>query len=123
MRTRRFAEIAVEALADPARTGRIDARKRAIDAALSVETNVARYSVLLISDNERGGFTVRVPAIPAIVTEGDDREHALAMAREAIELYLEAARDHGWEIPSEDVAPELAAVEVQLPEAIETVTA
>jgi predicted RNase H-like HicB family nuclease len=76
---------------------------------------VARYSILLIPDMDVGGYTVRVPAIPAIVTEGDDREHALAMAREAIELYLESAGEYGWVIPLEDATPELAAVEVQLP--------
>jgi hypothetical protein len=37
------------------------------------------------------------------------------MAREAIELYLEAAGEYGWVIPLEDATPELAAVEVQLP--------
>jgi antitoxin HicB len=84
---------------------------------------MARYSILLIPDTEVGGFTVRVPAIPAIVTEGDDREHALAMAREAIELYLESARDHGWDIPVENTAPELAAIEVHTPQAVEAVTA
>lgn len=76
---------------------------------------MARYTVLLIPDIEVGGFTVRVPAIPAIITEGDDRLHALAMAREAIELYLESARDHGWDVPIEDAAPELAAVDVAMP--------
>jgi len=79
---------------------------------------MARYSILLIPDTDIGGFTVRVPVIPAIVTEGNDREHALAMAREAIELYLESAKDHGWDIPVEDAAPELAAVEVHTSEAV-----
>jgi antitoxin HicB len=112
MRTRGFSEIAAEALDDPGRRDRIEAAKSAIDAALSTDATMARYSVLLIPDAEVGGYMVRVPAIPANVTEGDNREHALAMAREAIELYLESARDHGWDIPVEDAAPELAAIEV-----------
>jgi antitoxin HicB len=84
---------------------------------------MARYTVLLIPDEEMGGFTVRVPAIPAIVTEGDDREHALKMAREAIELYIEAATDHGWEIPVESASPELATVDVAGARAAEPISA
>jgi predicted RNase H-like HicB family nuclease len=82
---------------------------------------LARYTVLLIPDTEAGGFTVRVPAIPAIVTEGDDREQALEMAREAIEIYLESAKEHDWEIPAEYATPELAAVEVEMPQKAEAV--
>ncbi len=54
-----------------------------------------------------GGFTVLVPALPEVVTEGDTREEALANAREAIELVLEMYRADGTEIP-EDVATETA---------------
>ena len=35
---------------------------------------------------QEGGFVVRVPSLPAIVTEGDTCEEALAMARDAIQL-------------------------------------
>ena len=38
---------------------------------------------------EEGGFQVYVPALPEIVTWGDDETHALAMAKEAIELVVE----------------------------------
>lgn len=46
-----------------------------------------------------GGFTVTVPALPEVVTEGDTEEEALRMAREAIELALEVRRERGDEIP------------------------
>jgi predicted RNase H-like HicB family nuclease len=46
------------------------------------------YSVLLDPDEE-GVYTVTVPALPGIVTQGETVEEALAMAREAIRLYLE----------------------------------
>ena len=49
-----------------------------------------RYTVVLDPDPE-GGFTVTVPAIPSVVTEGETEEEALANAREAIEL----ARERG----------------------------
>lgn len=61
-------------------------------------TDQHEYEVILTPQAE-GGFTVSVPDLPDVVTEGDTREEALAMARDAIEGYLEAMRDHGWDIP------------------------
>ena len=47
-----------------------------------------KFAVLLRSEPE-GGFTVRVPELPEIVTYGKDERDALVMAQEAIELVLE----------------------------------
>ncbi|MDZ4857943.1 MAG: type II toxin-antitoxin system HicB family antitoxin [Candidatus Hydrogenedentes bacterium] len=46
-----------------------------------------------------GGYTVRVPALPAIVTEGDTYEEALEMARDAIQLYVDCLIAEGQSIP------------------------
>jgi antitoxin HicB len=73
------------------------------------------YAVLLVPDPDVGGFTVTVPAIPEIVTEGDTEEHALAMAREAIALYLGYAIDHGLPLPAESASPVLRSVDVPVP--------
>lgn len=48
-----------------------------------------------------GGFTVLVPALPEVVTEGDTREEALANARDAIELVLDMYRADGRAIPQD----------------------
>jgi antitoxin HicB len=48
---------------------------------------------------EEGGFIVRVPALPEIVTEGDTEEEALAMAQDAIELVLLSRRELGGRVP------------------------
>ena len=48
-----------------------------------------------------GGFTVLVPALPEIVTEGDTEEEALAMAEDAIRLVLEDRAARGESIPSD----------------------
>jgi antitoxin HicB len=56
------------------------------------------YAVVLEPQPE-GGFTVTVPALPEVVTEGDTEKEALEMAREAIELALEVRVEQGEEIP------------------------
>jgi antitoxin HicB len=56
------------------------------------------FSVILEPQPE-GGFTVLVPALPEIVTEGDTEEEALAMAEDAIRLVLEDRAARGEEIP------------------------
>ena len=40
---------------------------------------------VIIHDNEGGGYTAEVPAIPGCVTEGETRDDLLANLREAIE--------------------------------------
>lgn len=42
------------------------------------------------------GFVVRVPELPDVITEGRTRDEALAMAKDAIEGYLESMREEGW---------------------------
>ncbi len=52
------------------------------------------YTVLLEPDAESGGFSVSVPALPGCLTQGDTVDEALAMAREAIALYLHGEPDN-----------------------------
>ena len=59
------------------------------------------YTVVLRPEPE-GGFTVRVPAFPEIVTYGEDEQQALAMAKDAIELCLESRKERGEDIPDSD---------------------
>ena len=51
---------------------------------------------------EEGGYTVTVPALPPVITQGDSYDDALAMAEDAIRLYLEYCLDQGKEIPLEE---------------------
>jgi predicted RNase H-like HicB family nuclease len=62
--------------------------------------NPVAYRVILEPDDD----TLRciIPAFPSIFTFGTDREHALAMAKEAIELELEILRERGLPIPDSD---------------------
>ena len=45
------------------------------------------FAVVLEPETE-GGFTVRVPAFPEIITYGKDEREALAMAQDAIQLVI-----------------------------------
>ena len=60
-----------------------------------------RYTILLHPDEEQGGYTVTVPALPGCITEGDTIEEAIAMAKEAIQLYIESLIDDGEPVPEE----------------------
>jgi len=68
------------------------------------------YSVIL-EPQEGGGFTVLVPALPEVVTEGDTEAEALKMAEEAIRAVLEHRKAHGLAIPV-DMPPEVRRVVV-----------
>jgi antitoxin HicB len=68
------------------------------------------FSVVL-EPQQGGGFTVLVPALPEVVTEGDSEHEALANAEEAIRAVLAYRRDHGLQIPS-DAHPEVRRVTV-----------
>jgi predicted RNase H-like HicB family nuclease len=52
------------------------------------------YAVVLEPEAE-GGFTVRVPAFPEIITYGSDEREALAMAEDAIRLVIEDCAARG----------------------------
>ena len=60
-----------------------------------------QYAVILHPDTEEGGYTVTVPALPGCVTQGETLEEAIAMAKDAIRLYIETLVDEGEPIPEE----------------------
>lgn len=59
----------------------------------------SRYEIVLTPQSE-GGFTVTVPGLPGVVTEGETEEEARTMAADAIAGYLETMRDRGWSGPT-----------------------
>lgn len=63
--------------------------------------NALSYRVLLREEPE-GGYTVTVPSLPGCITYGETVADAIAMAREAIELYIESLVAHGEPIPTEE---------------------
>jgi antitoxin HicB len=60
----------------------------------------SRTFAVVLEVEETGGFTVRVPSLPEIVTYGKDETEALAMAEDAIRLVLEDCAARGEPLPS-----------------------
>ena len=59
-----------------------------------------RYTVVLERESD-GGYVVSVPALPGCVSQGNNKDEALANIREAIELYVEDCREAGDPVPTE----------------------
>lgn len=57
------------------------------------------YEIVLVPEQE-GGYSVFVPDLPSVATQGETVEEAAAMAKEAIEGYLEAMAEDGLPIPT-----------------------
>jgi predicted RNase H-like HicB family nuclease len=60
---------------------------------------MTRTYTVVLKKEPTGGYSVSVPALPGCFTDGDTIAHALEMAREAIEVYLDMVVDHGEPIP------------------------
>ena len=54
---------------------------------------MARFAVVLTPDLYDGGFTVTVPALPGVVTDGETVVEALERAREAIDLHMDGVSE------------------------------
>jgi antitoxin HicB len=72
-----------------------------------------RTFAVVLEPEEEGGFTVRVPALPEIVTYGEDEQEALAMAENAIRLVLEDSAARGEPLPPEE-PPRIREVKVTI---------
>jgi antitoxin HicB len=71
-----------------------------------------KYSFSIVLEPQEGGrYTVLVPALPEVVTEGGTEEDALANAEEAIRVALSYRLEHDFPIPL-DAKPEIRRVTV-----------
>lgn len=61
------------------------------------------YTVVLLPEPQAGGFSVSVPALPEIATQGETEEEAVANAREAISLVVSDRAERGEDIPPSDI--------------------
>lgn len=72
---------------------------------LDMDNRILTYRVLLNEEPE-GGFTVTVSALPGCVTYGEDLDHALSMAKEAIEGYVAVLKENNDPIPDDSTTLE-----------------
>ncbi len=71
-----------------------------------------QYTILLEPDLDEGIYTVSVPALPGCITQGATIEEAIAMAKDAIGLYLEDLVACGEPIPEEKEHPQTIIITV-----------
>jgi antitoxin HicB len=70
------------------------------------------YRYTIFPKPEAGGYTVTVPTLPGIASEGDTLEEAIAMAKDAIRLYVEDLITDGETVPIEDSHPQAVVIDV-----------
>ncbi|MDB5539626.1 MAG: HicB family protein [Devosia sp.] len=60
------------------------------------------YPVIVspLSEADGGGFVATVPDLPGCMSDGETQEEAIVNVLDAIESWLEAARDAGREVPA-----------------------
>ncbi len=66
--------------------------------------DLTRTFTIVLEPEQEGGFTVRVPALPEIVSYGNDEQDALEKAKDAIQLVLEDRAARGELIPNGEAA-------------------
>ena len=55
----------------------------------------------MLHKEPEGGYTVIVPTLPGCITYGDTVDEAIAMAKDAINIYVEELQSRGEQIPDD----------------------
>ncbi len=58
-----------------------------------------RYEIIIYWSNEDGAFVTDVPELPGCMAHGSTPEEALKNAHEAIQLWIDTAKEFGDPIP------------------------
>ena len=61
---------------------------------------VERKFEIVLQPEPEGGFSVFVPDLPNVATQGETIEEATEMAKEAIEAYLDVMHEDGLPLPT-----------------------
>lgn len=74
--------------------------------------NTNKYFTAVFEKNEKKGYTVTVPSLPGLVTEGKNFEDAIRMVKDAIRCYID-----GFKKPSKKIVNkiEIGRFEVAIP--------
>jgi antitoxin HicB len=71
-----------------------------------------QFSIVLDLDEDEVGYTVTVPALPGVVTQGETVEECIEHAKEAIALHIEGLIADGKPIPEETERPQVITIRV-----------
>ena len=66
----------------------------------SIRQKIYQYTAFF-ELNEHNTYTVTVPSLPGLVTEGRSLEHARTMAQDAIRCYIEGLQKAKEKVPEE----------------------
>jgi len=58
-----------------------------------------KYEIIIYWSNENNVFVAEVPELPGCMAHGDTQAAALAHANEAIQLWIDTAREDGIPVP------------------------
>jgi len=57
------------------------------------------YEIIIYWSGDDNAFVAEVPELPGCVAHGDSHESALANTKQAIELWIDSAREFGRDVP------------------------
>lgn len=58
-----------------------------------------KYEIIIFWSDEDGAFVAEVPELPGCMAHGDSADTALANCQEAIDLWIDTAKELGRPIP------------------------
>ena len=60
---------------------------------------IHKYEIILYCSNQDQTFVAEVPELPRCMAHGDSQEAALKQVKEAIQLWINTAREFGEPVP------------------------
>lgn len=66
----------------------------------TMEASDLRYEVILYWSQEDAAFLAEVPELPGCLSDGETRNEALANVEDAMQAWIETARELGRDIPT-----------------------
>jgi predicted RNase H-like HicB family nuclease len=64
-----------------------------------MQIGVYKYAIIIYWSNEDQAFVAEAPELPGCMAHGDTQEKALANANQAIQLWIDTAREFGDPVP------------------------
>ena len=64
------------------------------------KSTMHKYEIIIFWSNEDDAFVAEVPELPGCMAHGSTQDEALANIREAMDLWIETAKEFGDSIPA-----------------------